>query len=202
MKPSTKEKIKDNAPYLVFYIFGIIAALISPLRVIEEGLSVLGPITLTALFASLLVPFAAFSQKEKWQKFCMQYVLTSLFGMYTVVLKEKGAATGFILFACAAVVHIAYWMSSIHSRQYRLEQFRLGFANEMPATARLIAMLNGLGRSEQSDTIICHLIRGTLMDMTWMGALLSEFKGTVLRDRVIAELGSVYHKTPSALGFT
>ena len=66
MKPSTKEKIKDNAPYLVFYIFGIIAALISPLRVIEEGLSVLGPITLTALFASLLVPFAAFSQKEKW----------------------------------------------------------------------------------------------------------------------------------------
>lgn len=149
--------------YILFYVFGIIAALISPLKVIEEGLSVLGPITLTALFASLLVPFAAFSQKEKWQKFCMQYVLTSLFGMYTVVLKEKGAATGFILFACAAVVHIAYWMSSIHSRQYRFEQFKLGFMRCMPETSKLIAMLNGQGRSDESDEIIKSILSGKLV---------------------------------------
>src|SRR3989338_9464556 len=137
--------------YILFYLFGIAAALISPLNIIEEGLAVLGPITLTALFASLLVPFAAFSEKEKWQKFCMQYVLTALFGMYTVVLREKGAATGFILFACAASVHVSYWMSSIHSRRYRLEQFRLGFEHEMRVTARLVAMLNGQGKSHERD---------------------------------------------------
>ncbi len=144
--------------YLLFYAFGVITALISPLTAIEQGLSILGPITLTALFASLLVPFAAFAKTEKWQKFCMQYVLTSLFGMYTVVLKEKGVAIGFVLFACAASVHVAYWMSSIHSRQYRLEQFKLGFAKDMPATAKLIAMLNGQGHSNEADEIIKSIL--------------------------------------------
>ncbi len=146
--------------YLLFYAFGVITALISPLTAIEQGLSVLGPITLTALFASLLVPFAAFAQTEKWQKFCMQYVLTSLFGMYTVVLKEKGVAIGFVLFACAASVHVAYWMSSIHSRQYRLDQFKLGFATRMPALSELFAMLNGQGRSDEADAIISDCLSG------------------------------------------
>ena len=174
--------------YILFYLFGIAAALISPLNIIEEGLAVLGPITLTALFASLLVPFAAFSEKEKWQKFCMQYVLTSLFGMYTVVLKEKGAATGFILFACAAVVHIAYWMSSIHSRQYRLEQFKLGFAPEMPATARLVAKLNGQGRSNCADDIIKGLLCGKPLGGTEL-ANVTEGIGSTLVHRVAQEMG-------------
>ncbi len=174
--------------YLVFYSLGIIAALISPLAAIEQGLAVLGPITLTALFASLLVPFAAFAKNEKWQKFCMQYVLTSLFGMYTVVLKEKGIAIGFILFVCAASVHVAYWMSSIHSRQYRLDQFKLGFANEMCATARLIAILNGQGYSNEADAIVSGLLNGK-PDRKHLDKMLATFSDTSLGDKIREEIG-------------
>ena len=185
------EKSKTYGWYVLFYIIGIMAALLSPLKMIEDGLAIVGPITLTALFASLLVPFAAFSKNERWQKFCMQYVLTALFGMYTVVLREKGAATGFILFACAASVHVAYWMSSIHSRRYRLEQFRLGFEHEMRVTARLVAMLNGQGKSHESDDLITRLLNGERVKTDWLKRILAETCRQEWEERIEKEIRRV-----------
>ena len=174
----------------MFYVIGIIGALLSPITVIAEGLSIGGPITLTALFASLLVPFAAFAKNENWQKFCMQYVLTSLFGMYTVVLFEKSAATGFILFVCAASIHVAYWMSSIHSRQYRLDQFKLGFENEMRATAQLIAMLNGRGYSHEADEVITSLINNTPLEEVRLRSIFAKLEKSGVAERALREIAS------------
>ncbi|MDP9248931.1 MAG: hypothetical protein M3M85_00235 [bacterium] len=146
--------------YAFFYVLGIAAAVLSPSSSIKESLEILGPVTLTALFASLLVPFAGFAKNERWQKFVLQYALIPLFGMYTVVLWEKSSIMGMFLLFCASGVHAGYWMSGIHSRAYRLEQFRLGFAPNMPVTARLIAMLNGQGRSNESDMIVSSILNG------------------------------------------
>jgi hypothetical protein len=146
--------------YLLFYVLGIAAAILSPYNSIKESLEILAPITLTALFASLLVPFAGFAKNERWYKFVLQYALIPLFGMYTVVLWQKSSVVGIVLLVCASGVHAAYWMSSIHSRNYRLEQFRLGFAHRMPATAQIIAMLNGQGRSHQADILVSCVLNG------------------------------------------
>lgn len=144
--------------YLLFYVIGVIAGILSPVDSMKESLAVLEPITLTALFASLLVPFAGFARNERWQKFVLQYGLIPLFGMYTVVLWQKSSIVGLVLLVCASGVHAAYWMSSIHSRNYRLEQFRLGFAQDMPQTARIVALLNARGLSHLADGLILAIM--------------------------------------------
>lgn len=89
-RPNSCSKIKLRKDYrmhyLLFYGLGVITGPLSPVGAAKEALAVLEPIILTALFASLLVPFAGFSRTEKWQKFTLQYALIPLFGMYTVVL--------------------------------------------------------------------------------------------------------------------
>lgn len=149
--------------YVLFYVLGVLVAVLTPVESIRTSLAVLEPITLTALVASLLVPFAGFAQNERWQKFCLQYALVPLFGMYTVLLWEQSSFTGMVLLFCATSVHAGYWTSGIHSRNYRLEQFRLGFAPSLPAMAKMIAMLNGQGKSAQADEIVSQILAAYTM---------------------------------------
>lgn len=150
--------------YALFYFVGIVAGILSPVDSMKESLAVLEPITLTALIASLLVPFAGFAGNEKWQKFVLQYGLIPLFGMYTVVLWQKSSVVGMALLVFASGVHVAYWMSGIHSRNYRLEQFRIGFARDMPHTVRLIATLNGNGQSHLADVLVKAVLANSGVD--------------------------------------
>lgn len=152
--------------YLVWYLIGVAIATVSPKHQLVESLNILGPITLTALFASLLVPFAGLSANERVQKYALQFAIVPLFGLYTVLLWHTAAIGGIVLFVCAAGVHVSYWTTSYHSRQYRLEQFRTGFASIMPATTRIIAVLNGTGRSHEADTIIQAILSGRQPDFS------------------------------------
>lgn len=176
--------------YVLFYVIGIIGAFLSPLDAVKEGLAVIEPITLTALFASLLVAFAGFAQTEKWHKFVLQYGLIPLFGVYTVVLWEKSSVTGLLLLVGASGVHVAYWMSSIHSREYRLRQFQLGFAPRMPATARLIAMLNGQSYSHEADEVISSLLNGKSLAEARLRTIFSKLETHDLVKRALGEIAN------------
>lgn len=146
--------------YIALYVVGVIAAILSPQKAVEEILTFVQPIALTALVASLLVPFAAFSKTEWWQKWLVQYAIIPLFGMYTVLVWRMGTVVGVVILLGAAAVHVGYWMSSLHSRGYRLKMFEFGFARDMPATSRLIARLNGTGNSHIADEIVQAILRG------------------------------------------
>ncbi len=145
--------------YLIFYVLGIAIGVVSDKGALIESLNILGPITLTALFASLLVPFAGLSAEEKVQKFALQFAIVPLFGLYTVLLWHSSAIGGLALFVMAAGVHVSYWTTSYHSRQYRLSQFQL-VANTIPNLTQLIAVLNANGSSHQADAIIQALLKG------------------------------------------
>ena len=151
--------------YLVWYIVGIGVAVASPKPALIESLGILGPITLTALFASLLVPFAGLSASERVQKFALQFAIVPLFGLYTVILWHTAAIGGIALFIMAAGVHVSYWTTSYHSRQYRLSQFQL-IAVKMPNMTLLIAILNSNACSHQADSIIQNLLKGKVPDFT------------------------------------
>ena len=139
--------------YTLFYSLGIVIALLSSPDSVKEGLVVLGPITLTALVASFLVPFAGFARNERWQKFALQYAIVPLFGIYTVVLWHTGGVVGLLLLACASIVHAGYWMSSIHSRAYRMELFRM-LPDKPESIVREVTSLCASGHPEKADEII------------------------------------------------
>jgi hypothetical protein len=151
--------------YLAWYLAGVAIGVASPKPQLIESLSILGPITLTALFASLLVPFAGLSANEKVQKFALQFAIVPLFGLYTVLLWHTAAIGGIALFVMAAGVHVSYWTTSFHSRQYRLEQCRLAFGH-MRGLAQLVARLNGLGQCHVADEdIIVPLLHGKAISL-------------------------------------
>lgn len=178
--------------YLLFYVVGIVVAMLSSPDSTKTALEIISPITLTALFASLLVPFAGFDRNtEKWQKFALKYGLVPLFGVYTVVLWQKFSVSGMLLLVAASGVHWGYWQSSIHSRAYRLEQFRLGFAARMPGFAQLIAMLNGQGRSSEADEIVTRILSGKELDQEKIKNILREFDNSGLLMMVPAELSRI-----------
>ena len=151
--------------YLAWYLVGVTIGVASPKPQLIESLNILGPITLTALFASLLVPFAGLSANERVQKFTLQFAIIPLFGLYTVLLWHTAAIGGIALFVMAAGVHVSYWTTSFHSRNYRLEQCRLGLGH-MRSTAILVAKLNGSGMSHVADeAIIAPLLQGRPLDL-------------------------------------
>jgi len=144
--------------YIITYLAGIVVAHESSLKDVEYILTMVSPIALTALVASLIVPFAAFARTEGIQKWLVQYAIVPLFGMYTVLVWERGSVVGIVIFVAAALVHLGYWTSSCHSRMYRLEQYRMGFPS-IPATTRVIARLCGVSESQIADEIIQAMLR-------------------------------------------
>ncbi len=165
--------------YVLLYLLGVVIGVVSPAESMKDSLSTLGAITLTALVASLLVPFAGFSQNERLQRFVMQYGIVPLFGLYSVLLYRGSSVAGVILFICAASVHFSYWTSGMHSRAYRLEQFRLGFASDMPKMARVIAVLNGQGLSNVADIAIKALLNDTPVNFDPLYEALSGQQGLI-----------------------
>ena len=160
--------------YLLLYALGITVAYLSPTERMIEALNILGPITLTALFASLLVPFAGLSANEKVQKFCLQYAIVPLFGLYTVLLWHKANVGGIVLFFSAAGVHVSYWTTGYHSRQYRLEQFRtLASAASLRYLPVLVSLLNGRNLSHVADgAIIAPILQSREIDLEKVKSLL------------------------------
>ncbi|MDP2630481.1 MAG: hypothetical protein Q8P56_03675 [Candidatus Uhrbacteria bacterium] len=144
--------------YIVMYCVGIAAAIFSPVPNLERVLNVIGPISITALVASLLVPFAGFSAKENVQKWAVQYGIVPLFGAYTVLVWAEGSYVGMVMLAGSSAVHLGYWMSSLHSRQYRMDLFHKAFAISMPGTMQLVARLNATRRSHEADRIVAEIL--------------------------------------------
>jgi len=152
--------VKSYTWYLLFFILGITVAVMSPLNATKETLLLIEAVTLSALIASFLVPFAAFAKNEQWQQFALQYAAVPLFGVWTVIAWKNSSTIGLFVLICASAVHFGFWMSGIHSRAYRFDQFKLGFARDMPTTSRVIAMLNGQRRSHESDRIVSAILAG------------------------------------------
>lgn len=146
--------------YFIMYMVGIVLSILTPEHSIQNTLVVIEPLITVALVATLLVPFAGFSQEEHWQKWCLQYCALPLFGVYTINLARSFSFAGLALLVSIMLVHAAYWMSGLHSRSYRFKQFELGFSAAMPHTARLIARLNGTGNNCRADRLIIALLQG------------------------------------------
>lgn len=150
--------------YLVTYLAGIAVASASSLKDVEYILTMVSPIALTALVASLIVPFAAFARTEGVQKWLVQYAIVPIFGMYTVLVWEKGSLVGIFILVASATVHLGYWTSSCHSRMYRFDQYTHGFGVLLPATTRVLTRLNGVGGSQIADRIIQAIFRDQPID--------------------------------------
>ena len=102
-----------------------------------------------------------------------------LFGLYTVLLWHTSAIGGIALFVMAAGVHVSYWTTSYHSRQYRLSQFQL-IAIGMPRTTELIAILNANSCSHQADAIIQDLLKGKVPDFSQVSCVHPQLEQMVI----------------------
>lgn len=155
--------IRTNPGYLPLLVVGTLASLPYTPAQIHGALEVVGVLMLVALFASLLVPFAAFSHPERGYKWVLQNAPLAAFGAYATEVVKEPTLIKMVLMLAAMGMHISYWSSGIHSRAYRLEQFKLGFAAEMPETSKLIACLNGTGRSELADVLVQGILAQALI---------------------------------------
>lgn len=153
--------------YIGSGVFGASISLLIPKEQILIVLEILSPVTITALFASLMLAHAAFSRKERWQSKSLLVVppmllvatltlvgrLTSGWGQF--------AAVGLGLGVCLS--HFGFWLSSPHSRAYRFEQFKTGFAPMMPKTAMLVATLDGAHCSDVGDMIVSAVLSASVL---------------------------------------
>lgn len=177
--------------YALFYVVGIAVGFISSPEDVARTLTLLEPITLTALVASLLVPFAGFALTERWQQFAVKYAMVPIFGTYTVIVWKQAATAGILFFVAASAVHFGYWMSSIHSRAFRQRQFEAGLARNLPQTTWLIAALNVRGLSHLSDQLISDLLSGRSCSAAFIKPHLSSAEYDLLArvDEEITSLG-------------
>jgi hypothetical protein len=77
---------------------------------------------------------------------------------------RSASIAGFVLLIVASAPHFASWMASVHSRNYLLEQFRLGFAADMRHTSRLVAGLNASGQSDLADILVQSVLKNERVD--------------------------------------
>ncbi len=160
--------------YFVCYILGLGLALILPFEGLSKALVAMAAITITSFVASFKHPFAALAANEVWQKAVLLYLPVMLFGVFTPAAWFEAKWVGLVVLGLSGIIHLASWMNSSDSRRYRLDQFVLGFAPNMPATARLIAMLNGTGRAHEADMIVKALLSGCKPDFSGVSSPLAE----------------------------
>lgn len=86
----------------------------------------------------------------------LPYNPTQIHGALEVV--KEPTLVKIVLMLAAMSMHLSYWGSGIHSRAYRLEQYKLGFATKLPATSKLIAVLNATGRSDLADAVVVSIL--------------------------------------------
>lgn len=125
----------------------------------NHALTTLAPIALTALVASLLLPFAAFAESERWQRLAVTYGMVPIFGIYATSFVREHSMIGVILLALISAVHFGYWNCAVQSRAYRLRQFELGFSRDMPKTTALIAVLNLRGHQDLANQVIMTVVQ-------------------------------------------
>ncbi|MEK7540478.1 MAG: hypothetical protein AAB558_04495 [Patescibacteria group bacterium] len=159
--------IRNNPGYLPFFLLGLAASLPCNPQQIHGALEVVGVLMLVALLASLLVPFAAFSYPERGNKWILQNAPLAAFGAYAVEVIKEPSLIKAVLMLAAMGMHLSYWGSGIHSRAYRLVQFKLGFAADLPATCKLVAFFNATGRSDLADQLVMAVITNTRVTANW-----------------------------------
>lgn len=145
--------------YIAGFILGFLCALPYGIEEVHNALEVVGMLMLVALFASLLVPFAAFSHEERHYKWWLQNAPLLAFGAYANEVVQQPTLVKIVLMAAAMGMHIGYWNSGIHSRAFRLDQLRhSGLATKFPEEMEQIARLNANGRSGEADEIVKRLL--------------------------------------------
>lgn len=150
--------------YLAALGFGVVVPIFSVNNSVIDSVAA-SAATITALFASLLVPFAAFAESEKWNKKVLLYAPVILLGFYMGTFLHNHNYVVCVELALATSIHAAYWLSSIHSRAYRLEQFKLGFTKDLPDIAKTIAILDGIGSSDLADDIVQKILTAGSKDL-------------------------------------
>ncbi len=150
--------LRNNPWYIVFFGIGLICSVPYNVEEVHAALEVVSVLMIAALFASLLVPFAAFSAEEYWNKWWLQNAPLAAFGAYAYEVTMAPTAIKVVLVIAAMGMHIGYWASGIHSRAYRFEQLRYsGLATQ--AQIAQICRLNANGRSGDADEIVRTLLK-------------------------------------------
>lgn len=151
---------------LIAYLIGYLVGTRLSTDAITRSSLLLAAFTVTAFVVSFKHAFASLARTEGWQKTILQYMPPMIFGIFTPPVWHEAGITGFIVLVCSGSIHVASWNNSSDSRKYRLEQFKLGFADHWPDHARIIAILNSEGRSEAADDVVKSVISGSREKMT------------------------------------
>lgn len=140
--------------YLPFFLLGAACAAPYSVEQIHASLEIVGVLMLVALVASLLVPFAAFSEKEKLNAFLLQNLPLTAFGVYAVeVIREPTVVSALLLLASVGM-HLSYWTAGLHSRDFRMKMFLAGIGRDRPEIVSQVTTLAALGRSQEADEIV------------------------------------------------
>ncbi|KKW34801.1 MAG: hypothetical protein UY82_C0058G0006 [Candidatus Uhrbacteria bacterium GW2011_GWC2_53_7] len=123
--------------YALFFAIGAVCAAPYSVEEIHTSLEIVGVLMLVALVASLLVPFAAFSEKER-----------------TVEVVKYPTVVSAILLLASMSMHLSYWTAGLHSRKFRMDMFLTGVGQDRPDVVRRVTVLAALGRSQEADDII------------------------------------------------
>ena len=140
--------------YLPFFLLGVVCAFPYSIEQIHSSLEIVGVLMLVALVASLLVPFAAFSEKEKVNAFLLQNLPLTAFGVYAVEVYRAPTVVSALLLLASMGMHLSYWTAGLHSRDFRMKMFLAGIGRDKPEVVERVTTLTALGRSQEADQII------------------------------------------------
>ncbi len=143
-----------NKFYVLFFAIGVVGAVPYSIEEIHAALEIVGVLMLVALVASLLVPFAAFSEKERINTFLLQNMPLIAFGVYAVEVVRHPTVVSAILLLASMSMHLSYWTAGLHSRDFRMKMFLAGIGQERPEVRCRVTVLAALGRSQEADDII------------------------------------------------
>ena len=140
--------------YAMFFALGAVSAIPYSIQEIHAALEIVGVLMLVALVASLLVPFAAFSEKEKINTFVLQNAPLIAFGVYAVEVARHPTVVSAVLLLASMSMPLSYWTAGLHSRAFRMKMFLAGIGHDRPEVRHRVTVLAALGRSQEADDII------------------------------------------------
>ena len=150
--------MKDWFTYISCVVIGLLISSLSGEGSTTEYLLLMSALTITAYVASLLVPFAGFSVNEAWQKWCVQFAPVPLIGMMAAAIGGIGTPAeqlaGYFALLMATATHFGYWMSGLHSRNYRFNRFINAYSATHPTLCQWLVHIGNTGQHENADNII------------------------------------------------
>ncbi len=141
------------------YLIGCVFGTLLSAQDISRASFLLTAVTVTAFVVSFKHPFASLAKSEWWQRYVLQYAPSALFGLIAPAVWQEAGIAGIVILLVSGSIHVSSWNNNSDSRWYRLQQFREGLAQEMPATNRVISFLNGRGLSDEADLILLAIFR-------------------------------------------